>query len=181
MKAGCFPARKGFQSFSRRASVRQRSSRARPLIAARGGRRHSYCADARFLARETIVGKRSEDPRSCWKEMIGARARRLLRDRWLGAGLAQSRSTRSHARGPARARPFRKKRTFLLNQCRRCDGKRLPASAGCLRGEKRRKSTRRVHAGQANARTQICKMAGKQYTARPAPMFGLEWRFAALG
>lgn len=44
------------------------------------------------LAYWTIVGKQSEDPRSCWREMIGFGTCWPLSDRWLGAGLAQPKS-----------------------------------------------------------------------------------------
>lgn len=61
------------------------------LIGACGRRCHSSCANV-CLACRTIVGKQSEDPRSCWKEMIGFRTRWPLCDRWLGAGLAVPKS-----------------------------------------------------------------------------------------
>lgn len=61
------------------------------LIGACGRRCHSSCVNV-CLACRTIVGKQSEDPRSCWKEMIGFRTRWPLCDRWLGAGLAEPKS-----------------------------------------------------------------------------------------
>lgn len=61
------------------------------LIGACGRRCHCLCVNV-YLACRTIVGKQSEDPRSCWKEMIGFRTRWPLCDRWLGAGHAELKS-----------------------------------------------------------------------------------------
>lgn len=61
------------------------------LIGACGRHCHCLCVNV-CLACRTIVGKQSEDPRSCWKEMIGFRTRWPLGDRWLGAGLAEPKS-----------------------------------------------------------------------------------------
>lgn len=54
--------------------------------------------------------------------------------------------TQARLRGPARPHRSRKKRTFLLNQCRRREEKSLSMSAGCLYREKRRTSRSRLHA-----------------------------------
>lgn len=61
------------------------------LIGACGRRYRCLCVNV-YLACRTAVGKRSENPRSCWKEMIGFRTWWPLCDRWLGAGLAEPKS-----------------------------------------------------------------------------------------
>lgn len=61
------------------------------LIGACGRRCHCLCVNV-YLACWAIVGKQSENPRSCWKEMIGFRTWWALCDRWLGAGLAEPKS-----------------------------------------------------------------------------------------
>lgn len=68
-----------------------------------------------FWRGQAIVGQQSEDPRSCWTEMIGSGRRWPLCDRWLGAGLAQPKSptrtyvgsqssAHTHTRSPKRER-----------------------------------------------------------------------------
>ena len=61
------------------------------LIGACGRRCLCMCVNV-YLACRTIVGRQSENPRSCWKEMIGFTTRWPLCDRWLGAGLAELKS-----------------------------------------------------------------------------------------
>lgn len=61
------------------------------LIGACGRRYNCLCVNV-YLACRSAVGKKSENPRSCWKEMIGFRTWWPLCDRWLGAGLTEPKS-----------------------------------------------------------------------------------------
>lgn len=119
-----------------------------------------------FLARAAIVGKPSEDPRSCWKEMTGAGTRRPpppVTDGW--APVEKHPLPHMWACAAARTPRFRSVP----------DVKSLPSLPPDVYPDRKGVNTPAV------GLTLAAKMAREQCAVRPVPMFGLESGFAALG